>query len=127
MHVKSAWLPGSPVFVVKVGSWFAERARLTGNGASGVIMAFDAQTGDPVALLRDDHHLSDVRTAAACALATRLLAREDSSTVGVLGTGVQAYLQVLARRLPSVPSPPCGSGDGEPSPRNVSPRHYGNA
>ncbi|ACU70896.1 Ornithine cyclodeaminase [Catenulispora acidiphila DSM 44928] len=95
VHVKSAWLPGSPIFVVKVGSWFAERARLTGNGASGMILAFDAQTGDPVALLRDDHHLSDVRTAAAGALATRLLARQNSSTIGVLGTGVQAYLQVL--------------------------------
>jgi ornithine cyclodeaminase/alanine dehydrogenase-like protein (mu-crystallin family) len=90
VHVKSAWLPGSPVFVVKVGSWFA------GHGASGVIMAFDSGTGEPVALLRDGHHLSDVRTAAAGALATRLLAREDSTTVGVLGTGVQAYLQVLA-------------------------------
>lgn len=96
VHVKSAWLPGSPVYVVKVGSWFAERARLSGNGASGVIMAFDSRTGEPVALLRDDHHLSDVRTAAAGAVAARLLAREDSSVVGVLGTGVQAYLQTLA-------------------------------
>jgi ornithine cyclodeaminase/alanine dehydrogenase-like protein (mu-crystallin family) len=90
VHVKSAWLPGSPLFVVKVGSWFR------GHGASGLIIAFDAQTGAPLALLHDDHHLSDVRTAAAGALAARLVARADSRTVGVLGTGVQAYLQVLA-------------------------------
>ncbi|MEZ0113614.1 ornithine cyclodeaminase/alanine dehydrogenase-like protein (mu-crystallin family) [Catenulispora sp. EB89] len=96
VHVKSAWLPDSPIFVVKVGSWFAERARREATGASGVIMVFDARTGDPVALLRDDHHLSDVRTAAAGALATRLLAREYSHSVGVLGTGMQAFLQVLA-------------------------------
>ena len=90
VHVKSAWLPGSPLFVVKVGSWFR------GHGASGLILAFDAKTGAPRALLRDDHHLSDVRTAAAGALAARHVARADSRTVGVLGTGVQAYLQVLA-------------------------------
>ncbi|MGW0969977.1 hypothetical protein [Streptomyces sp. NPDC002516] len=39
---------------------------------------------------------SDIRTAAADALAARTLARPDSATVGVLGTGVQAYLQILA-------------------------------
>jgi ornithine cyclodeaminase len=95
-HVKSAWLPGYPVFVVKVATWFAERARRGGTAGGGLIVVFDARTGDPVALLRDEHHLSDVRTAAAGALATRLLAREDAGTVAVLGTGVQAYLQVLA-------------------------------
>ncbi|WP_433188448.1 ornithine cyclodeaminase family protein [Actinoallomurus sp. CA-150999] len=96
VHVKSAWLPGYPIFTVKVATWFAERARRGGSAGAGMVAVFDAETGDLRALLHDDHHLSDVRTAAAGALATRILARPDAATLGVLGTGVQAYLQVLA-------------------------------
>jgi ornithine cyclodeaminase len=96
VHVKSAWLPGRPIFTVKVATWFRERARRKGTPGSGIVAAFDATTGDLCALLEDEHHLSDIRTAAAGALAARTLARADAAMLGVLGTGVQAYLQVLA-------------------------------
>ncbi|MEH0533007.1 ornithine cyclodeaminase family protein [Streptomyces stelliscabiei] len=94
--MKSAWLPGRQVFTVKVASWFQERARRGGTPTSGVIAVFDATTGDLRALLDDEHHLSDVRTAAAGALAVRMMARPDSRVLGVIGTGTQAYLQTLA-------------------------------
>lgn len=69
VHVKSAWLPGHPVFTVKVAGWFAARAA-TGRGpASGFVAVHSATTGDLLALLDDEHHLSDVRTAAAGAVA----------------------------------------------------------
>ncbi|CAM5672575.1 ornithine cyclodeaminase 1 [Streptomyces tanashiensis] len=96
VHVKSAWLPGRSVFTVKVATWFAERARRGGTPGAGAVAVFDARTGDLQAVLEDEHHLSDIRTAAAGALAARTLARPDSAVVGVLGTGVQAYLQILA-------------------------------
>ncbi|MFJ1733022.1 ornithine cyclodeaminase family protein [Streptomyces sp. NPDC088254] len=96
VHVKSAWLPGRPVFTVKVATWFLERSRRGGTPASGIIAVFDAQTGDLRMLLEDEHHISDIRTAAAGALAARTLARPDSAVLAVLGTGVQAYLQILA-------------------------------
>lgn len=96
VHVKSAWLPGRQVFTVKVASWFLERARRAGTPTSGVIAVFDATTGDLRALLDDEHHLSDIRTAAAGALAARMMARHDSRVLGVIGTGTQAYLQTLA-------------------------------
>ena len=96
VHVKSAWLPGRAIFTVKVATWFAARIARGDPPSAGFVAAFDAQTGVLRALLEDDHHLSDVRTAAAGALATRMLARPDAATLGVLGTGVQAYLQVLA-------------------------------
>lgn len=98
VHVKSAWLPGMPVFTVKVAAWFAARATAGRAAHSGFIAVLDAATGDLRALLLDDHHLTDLRTAAAGAVATRLLARADARTVAVLGTGTQAYLQVLAVR-----------------------------
>ncbi|MCP2324201.1 ornithine cyclodeaminase [Hamadaea flava] len=96
VHVKSAWLPGRGIFTVKVATWFAERARRGSAAGAGIIAAFDAATGDLQALLEDEHHLSDIRTAATGALAARTLARPDAAVLGVLGTGTQAYLQVLA-------------------------------
>ncbi|WUT49337.1 ornithine cyclodeaminase family protein [Streptomyces pseudovenezuelae] len=72
------------------------RARRGGTPGSGVVAVFDAATGDLRALLDDEHHLSDVRTAAAGALAARMMARRDSRVLGVIGTGTQAYLQTLA-------------------------------
>lgn len=94
VHVKSAWLPGHAVFTVKVATAFADASGAL--ASDGMIVAFDARTGSLQALLRDEHHLSDVRTAAAGALLARHLARPSSRVVGVIGTGVQAYLQVLA-------------------------------
>ena len=52
--------------------------------------------GRPLAILADEHYLSDVRTAAAGALAADTLAGHDAATAGVLGTGAQAYWQVRA-------------------------------
>jgi alanine dehydrogenase len=53
------------------------------------IVVFDAATGTPAALM-DGTTLTELRTAAASRLATRLLARPDASVLAVLGTGVQA-------------------------------------
>ncbi|MEU4227140.1 ornithine cyclodeaminase family protein [Nonomuraea sp. NPDC026600] len=98
VHVKSAWLPGRSVFTVKVAAWFAARAADGRPPGSGFVAVHDATTGDLRALLLDESHLTDIRTAAAGAVATRLLARENATAIAVLGTGVQAYLQVLAAR-----------------------------
>lgn len=86
--------------------------------------AYGRKEGEsPVALLRDDHHLSDVRTAAAGALATRLLARPDSTTVGV-SEPESSPTSKCWPPLPSAPSQRYGSGDAGPSPRDASPRRF---
>jgi ornithine cyclodeaminase/alanine dehydrogenase-like protein (mu-crystallin family) len=96
VHVKSAWLPGRSIFTVKVATWFAARAERGDPPGGGVVAAFDARTGELRALLEDEGHLTDIRTAAAGALAARFMARADASVLCVLGSGVQAYLQSLA-------------------------------
>jgi ornithine cyclodeaminase len=53
------------------------------------IALFDPATGTPVALM-DGTYITAMRTAAAAALATRLLARPDSRVLAILGTGVQS-------------------------------------
>jgi alanine dehydrogenase len=53
------------------------------------IVVFDPENGSPVALM-DGTYITAMRTAAAAALATRTLAREDARTLAILGTGVQS-------------------------------------
>jgi len=53
------------------------------------IVLFDPDTGTPVALM-DGTHITATRTAAAAALAARLLARSDARVLAILGAGVQA-------------------------------------
>jgi ornithine cyclodeaminase len=96
VHVKSAYLHGAATFAVKVATGFyANQADHLPTG-SGVILVFDAATGFPLALLEDYGYLTDLRTAAAGALATRLLAPSSVSQMAVLGSGVQARFQLRA-------------------------------
>lgn len=66
-----------------------------GNGAlglpshQGVVMLFDAKHGTPLLML-DAAAITAIRTAAASALATRLLARDNATRLAILGTGEQA-------------------------------------
>jgi ornithine cyclodeaminase/alanine dehydrogenase-like protein (mu-crystallin family) len=96
VHLKAATLQGRDIFTVKVAGWSASLAQDTGNGSSGIIIAFDAVTCLPKAILEDRHFISDARTAATGALAARECARASITTVGVVGTGIQASLQVIA-------------------------------
>jgi len=57
---------------------------------------FDATTGFPLALLRDNGYLTELRTGAAGALAARLLAPDHRLKVGVIGAGSQARYQLRA-------------------------------
>jgi len=58
----------------------------------------DPATGEPLALL-EGSYLTGVRTGAASALAVRYLSREDSASLGIIGTGFQAFFQVWAISL----------------------------
>jgi ornithine cyclodeaminase/alanine dehydrogenase-like protein (mu-crystallin family) len=55
----------------------------------GVVILFEATHGTPLLLL-DAAAITAIRTAAASALATQLLAREDASSLAIIGTGEQA-------------------------------------
>jgi alanine dehydrogenase len=65
------------------------------DGLRFLVPLFDAQSGNLRALVEADF-LGQVRTGAASGLATRLLARADSSIVGIIGTGLQARTQLEA-------------------------------
>jgi len=60
-----------------------------------VLVLVDPATGAPVAIM-DATFITDLRTGAAGAVATKALARKNSSTLGLVGAGRQARLQALA-------------------------------
>jgi len=62
-------------------------------GALYVLSDYD--TGFPVAVM-DAGFITGLRTAAASAVATKYLARQDAKTLGIFGTGVQGYYHALA-------------------------------
>ena len=74
-----------------------------GNAARGlpthqaVIQLFRAATGEPLATM-DGRLITEIRTAAVSAIATRLLAREDARILAILGSGVQARAHARALR-----------------------------
>lgn len=88
---------GAELLAVKVVSVFPENPRRGLRAIHGTVLVSDAETGTPRALL-DGVSLTAIRTAAACGLATDLLARPDSSVLAVFGSGVHARTQVEAMR-----------------------------
>ena len=95
VYVKTGTLRGHDVYIVKVSPWFSANAE-RGQPQGGFVGVFDSATGRTLALLHDEHYLSDIRTAAAGAVAARILAPQAIDTAAVLGAGVQAYWQPLA-------------------------------
>jgi len=92
IHMKSSCRRAGRYFALKMASTFpnnVQRGLATGNG---MMLLASAETGEPVALLADAGHLTDVRTAAAAAMVARELGRADRA-LGIVGAGVQARLQ----------------------------------
>ena len=63
----------------------------------GMVMLFDSAKGVPLAMI-EGSSLTAIRTSAASALATDVLARKDASRLAIIGTGEQAARHVHAMR-----------------------------
>lgn len=63
-----------------------------------MILLFRPETGEPLAVM-DGRLITEMRTAAVSAVATKLLARTDTKTLTILGSGVQARSHLEALRL----------------------------
>lgn len=83
---------------VKLVSVFHGNEQLGIPAHQALICLFDPQTGTPVAIM-DGTYVTALRTAAAAALSTQLLARADSQVLAIVGAGVQgrSHLQMLPR------------------------------
>lgn len=99
VDVKTAYIPGFDGFAIKVSPGFFNNPQLGLPSLNGLMILFSARTGLVQSLFLDNGYLTDIRTAAAGAVAARHLAPEIVETAGVIGSGVQARLQMQAAHL----------------------------
>jgi alanine dehydrogenase len=93
--VMPAYLSGMDALATKLVTTHLDNPRLNLPTVVGTIIVHDPKTGLPLAIM-DGTYITAMRTGAAGAVAARYLSREDSSTVTIVGTGVQGRSQLIA-------------------------------
>ena len=95
MLAMPAWFPSEHI-TVKLVTIFHSNLELGIPGHQALICLFDHETGTPLAVM-DGTYITAMRTAGATALSTRLLARQDSSVLAIIGAGAQghSHLKIL--------------------------------
>lgn len=94
MHIKYGYIKGEPYYVVKIASGFYQNQAIGLPNNNGLMMVFDAKTGKPECLLQDEGYLTDLRTALAGAVVAKHMGPEKIKAIGIIGTGVQARMQL---------------------------------
>lgn len=103
------WLPGKKgllgmmpghaaglgVMGIKVITVFHSNREVSLPSHQGVVILFDANNGQPL-MIFDALEITAIRTAAASAAATKLLSRDDSATLAIIGSDEQARRHIEA-------------------------------
>lgn len=100
VHIKYGYLRGGDFYVIKIASGFYDNPQRGLPASNGMMLLFDQKTGVPVCALLDECYLTDLRTAVAGAICAKHLAAHPITRIGIVGTGVQARMQL--RLLKSV-------------------------
>ena len=98
LGVMPAHIPRSGALGTKLVTVFSRNAAIGLPSHLATIVLLDHTTGELLAVM-DGRFITEARTAAVSAVSARLLAREDASTLAILGSGVQArsHLAALTR------------------------------
>jgi len=94
VHIKYGAITGDACYVIKIASGFYGNAELGLPSSNGLMLLFSQNTGELLATLLDEGILTDARTAVAGAIAAKHLAPPNIECIGIIGTGVQARLQL---------------------------------
>ncbi len=97
--IKAAYIEGLDSFAIKIASGFFDNPKLGLPSSNGLMVLLDSQTGIVKSVLLDEGYLTDTRTAIAGAIATKYLSNQNANTVGIIGAGIQARLQLQAIML----------------------------
>ena len=97
--IKAAYIEGLDSFAIKIASGFFDNPKLGLPSSNGLMVLLDSQTGVVKSVLLDEGYLTDTRTAIAGAIATKYLSNQNAKTVGIIGAGIQARLQLQAIML----------------------------
>ncbi|MGO7332666.1 ectoine utilization protein EutC [Rhizobium leguminosarum] len=99
VDVKTAYVPGIEGFAIKISPGFFDNPQIGLPSTNGMMVLLSSRTGLVQALLLDNGYLTDVRTAAAGAVAAKHLSRDNASVAAIFGAGMQARLQLEALTL----------------------------
>ncbi len=92
VHIKSGYVIGGDYYVVKIASGFKNNYLGGIPNGQGMMLLFNQGTGEPLAAIKDDAYLTDIRTAIAGLICAKTLSNEINR-IGIIGTGNQARLQ----------------------------------
>lgn len=95
-HIKYGHVKNDEFFVIKVATGFPNLGKNDQPNGNGILLVLSAQTGEVLAVLHDEMHLTDVRTGVGGAIGSHLLAKQTSQKVLIVGTGIQAEMQIKA-------------------------------
>ena len=98
IHAMPAYIPAQQAIGVKWVSGYPDNYKRGLPYITGLLILNDAETGMPLAVM-DCTWITAKRTGAATAVAARYLARPESSTVGILGCGVQGRSNLEALKV----------------------------
>lgn len=93
-HIKYGYLESKDTFTVKIATGFWKNPARGLPSSNGVVLVFSRQTGELLSILQDEGYLTNIRTAAAGAIAAKYLAPTEVSCIGIVGAGTQAALQL---------------------------------
>lgn len=93
-HIKYGYIKNNDYYVIKIASGFYNNPSLGLSSSQGLMLLFNQKTGQPISILLDEGLLTDIRTAAAGALAAKYFAPKHIRAIGIIGTGIQAKLQL---------------------------------
>ena len=99
VDVKTAYIKGLDGFAIKASPGFFNNPKIGLPSLNGLMILFDSKTGLVKSLLLDNGYLTAIRTAAAGAISLKYLANKEINSLGIIGTGEQARLQVQSALL----------------------------
>lgn len=94
VHIKYGYIIDDDYYVIKIASGFYQNRQWNLPPNNGMMLLFKQKTGEPACILLDEGHLTDVRTAAAGAIAAKYFAPKNVRRIGILGPGIQGRLQL---------------------------------
>ena len=94
VHIKYGYIKNQDNYVVKIASGFSQNYKVGLSSSHGVMVMFDNKTGYLKCVLHDEGYLTNVRTAVAGAICAKYLAPTNVKSIGIIGTGIQARMQL---------------------------------
>ncbi len=94
VHIKYGYILEEAYYVVKIASGFYNNPELGLSSSNGLNLVYCQKTGVLETILLDEGFLTDIRTAVAGAVVSKYLAPKKVNAIGIMGTGIQARLQL---------------------------------